>query len=99
MQLLAYTPAEISPKKATEVIHEEPEEVMIVHERYSMIKEKEEMKKVYLTKKFLGIVVNDPQDPGSFIESFIDSFVEQNNNNDVNEADENSKPIYQISLK
>ena len=41
-----------------------------------MIKEKEEMKKVYLTKKFLGIVVNDPQDPGSFIESFIDSFVE-----------------------
>ena len=55
----------------------------MVHERFSLIKEKEEIKKVYLTKKFLDIVVNDPQDPGSFIESFIesfiDSFVEQNN--------------------
>ena len=51
----------------------------MVHERFSLIKEKEEIKKVYLTKKFLDIVVNDPQDPGSFIESFIDSFVEQSN--------------------
>ena len=51
----------------------------MVHERFSLIKEKEEIKKVYLTKKFLDIVVNDPQDPGSFIESFIDSFVDQNN--------------------
>ena len=52
----------------------------MVHERYSMVKEKQEMKKVYLTKKFLDIVVNAPEEPGSFIGSFIDSFVEQNSN-------------------
>ena len=64
--------------------------------------EGEEMKKVYLTKKFLDIVVNDPQDPGSFIESFIGSFIDQSNNNNndvVNEADDEPIPLYQISLK
>ena len=57
------------------------------------------MKKVYLTKKFLDIAVNDPQDPGSFIESFIDSFIEQIDNDDVNEPEDNLSPLYQISLK
>ena len=53
-----------------------------------IVEEDDEEQKVYLTAKFLDIVISDPQACESFIESFIDSFIGggENNNNSNSKA-------------